>query len=130
MSTENRPPYGARIERNARGSGPPSPEAVEERARELARIDGRSPEHVTRDDMQRALAELHDEALPVSGEDERSETVASSNPADMAVETGHEVTAAAPEDEQQLEEEEVQEGVKEAEHQRLLQGQARKGEKK
>ena len=38
--------------------GTVTPELVEQRAREIARIEGRSPEQVTEDDLQEARAEL------------------------------------------------------------------------
>jgi hypothetical protein len=116
----------ARIEAHGAGEGPPTPEAVERRAREIAEIAGRDPEQVTQDDRVRASQELHDQALHLSTEDAHSDVLASSNPADMAVETGHRVENTRPMDEQQTAEEEVKEGLREAEHERMLEGQRRK----
>lgn len=118
-----------RIEQHGEGTGPLDATAVERRAEELAVIDGRSAEEVNEADRERARLELKDETLLASeDQDHRSDRVASSNPADIGVETGHEVAAQAPVDEQHLREEQVSEGVREAEHERMLRGQKQTGE--
>ena len=117
----------ARIERHGRGMGAPSEEAVEQRAQELAHIEGRGFGAVTGADRQRAWQELHGTGEPLSTEEAHSDLVASSNPADIAVETGHEKRPARPLDEQQAMEKEIEEGVREAEHERMLQGQNKGG---
>jgi hypothetical protein len=116
----------ARIQRHGEGIGPPTPEAVERRAREIARIQGRAPDEVNQEDRARASRELHDQNLPLSSTDVHSDVLASSNPADMAVDTGHRVEQTRPPDEQQITEAEVKEGLREAEHERMLE--ARRGQ--
>jgi hypothetical protein len=117
----------ARIETHGAGVGPPTQEAVERRAREIAQIDGRPPEQVTADDRARASRELHNQTLSLSSDEARSNVVASGNPADMAVETGRRVESAKPRDEQRITEEEVKEGLREAEHERMLEAQRQAG---
>ena len=124
MPSEDKRPEEAkgRIEKHSRGAGPATPEAVEARARELAVIDGRSPDDVREEDRVRARREMDDEAVALSTDEKRSDVLASSNPADMAVEAGHRRGRVKPADEQELAEEEMKEGVREAEHERMLQG--------
>lgn len=117
------PDAGGRIESHSKGVGPLTPELVEERARELARIEGRTENEVTADDRVRARRELADEDLTLTSDEASASRVASSNPADMAVDTGHAVKAIQPNDEQLMAEEEVKEGAREAEHERMLRGQ-------
>ena len=113
----------ARIQSHGQGAGPPTPEAVERRAREIATIEGRAPDAVTEDDRAHASRELHDRAPALSADEKRPAVVASSNSADMAVETGHEVENLPRADEQQITEIEVTEGMREAEHERMFEGQ-------
>jgi hypothetical protein len=113
----------ARIEHRGQGVGPPTTEMLEERAREIARIDGRPPDQVTKEDRLRASQELHGETLDLAAEIERSDLVASGNPANLAVETGYEALTVRPADEQQAAERAVKEGRREAEHERMIQGQ-------
>lgn len=113
----------ARIETHGRGMGAPSTEAVDSRAREIARIEGRTGDDISADDLDRAARELRDEDLILSSDEARSDLVASRNPADMAVDTGHQVPDRRPYDEQERWEAEIKEGVREAEHERMLEGQ-------
>lgn len=115
--------HNGRIESHGKGVGMPTPDAVERRAREIARIRGRSGDEFTADDLSLATRELHDKTLELSVDDERSDLVATSNPADMAADTGHHVANMRPADEQQVPEAEIKEGVREAEHERMLEGQ-------
>jgi len=117
-----------RIGYHGRGAGPLTPEEIEERARELALIAGRGAAHVNDDDRRRAQQELNDELLDLADKEARSTLVASSNPADMAVETGRRVQETETADEQNIMEEEIKEGVREAEHERMLGGQAQEDE--
>ena len=120
-----RQPSDARLERHGRGSGPISPNMVEKRASELAEIEGRSRKGVTKADRDEALSELRDDTLEISTDEARSDIIASTNPADIAVDTGHEVKSLLTEDEQMMAERETEEGVREAEHERMLQASRR-----
>jgi hypothetical protein len=115
-----------RIETHGIGVGPPTPEAVERRACEIAETEGRAPERITEDDRVCASRELHGQTLTLSSYEARSDVVASSHPADMAVETGHRIDNMQAADEQQLAEIEFKEGLREAEHDRMLEAQRRK----
>ncbi len=91
-------------------------QSVEDRAREIARIEGRPDDVVWEEDRQQALEELS--SVP----SERPETpsrdqVAPSFPADL-VEEGDET---AEEDEQLIAEEQARRGVREAEHNTMFQ---------
>jgi len=127
-SNRNPETHQGRIGYHGRGAGPLTPEEIEERARELALIDGRESGRVNDDDRRRAEQELNDERLDLADKEARSNLVASSNPADMAVERGHRVVETGPPDEQDIMEEEIKEGVREAEHERMLGGQAQEDE--
>ena len=113
-------PRKGRIEKHGGGAGPVSPEDVEKRAGEIARIEGRDAHAVNEDDRERARRELHGETLPPASEEPRTDTVATRNPADMAVRTGHEKERKTPADEQEDPDREVREGLREAEHERML----------
>lgn len=121
--THTQDTHAGRIESHGRGIGAPSPQAVEIRAREIARIEGRTGADLTDDDLDRAARELHDQDLTLASDDARSDLIASSNPADMVVDTGHQVPDRRPPDEQERWEAEIKEGVREAEHERMLEGQ-------
>ena len=122
-SKQNERRTGARIETHGNGIGAPSEEAVEQRAQELALLQGRGPEAVTADDRKRAAQELHGEHVALSTDEVQSDRVASNNPTDIAVETGHKAPVSKPADEQQIMEQEIKEGMREAEHERLVEGQ-------
>lgn len=122
-SKQNERRTEARIETHGSGIGAPSEEAVEQRAQELAQLQGRNPEAVTADDRKRAWQELHGESIDLSTDEVHADRVASSNPTDIAVETGHQGQVAKPADEQQIMEQEIKEGMREAEHERLVAGQ-------
>lgn len=113
---------GSRIERGGAEIGAVSREMVERRAREIAVIEGRSAGEVNQDDIRRASRELQDELLDLSTDDDNAGLRASRDPAAMAVDTGHEVKPRRPKDEQRMMEEETKEGVREAEHERMLKG--------
>jgi len=123
MQASNHKNQNTNIQQRGGGIGVPSEQAVEERAQELARIDGRGPASATEEDRKRAWQELHGTGGTLSTDDAHSDLVASRNPADVAVETGHAVPTQTPSDEQQIMEQEIEEGLQEAEHERMLQGQ-------
>ncbi len=110
-----------RIEEHASGTGPPTPEAVEQRAREIAVIDSRSPDAVSDDDRRRALRELRGRLLSELPPEEGDELLATRHPTDLAVDTGHPSGVhVTPPDEPMEAEHMAEEGVREAEHDRML----------
>jgi len=113
----------ARIETHGSGAGVPTPESVERRAAEIARINGRSEEDVWESDRVRAMRELHNEDIELSSEDERSDLRAARDPAEALLDSGRETDVKGAADEQQIAEMAVKEGVREAEHERMLLGQ-------
>lgn len=112
----------ARVQSHGKGVGPPTSEAVEQRAREIARIDGRSGDEINEADRALASREILNDLIALSSDEVRSDVASSRNPADVAVETGHKIEDMRPADEQRNREAEVREGVREAEHERMLEG--------
>lgn len=113
-------PQDSRIEWHGGESGTLTSDMVEERAREIAIIEGRKPEDVNQNDRDRASLELRDDELLLSSEDAHSDVLASRNPAEPSVELGHEIQPHLNDIEQERTEKEVLEGVREAEHERML----------
>lgn len=109
-----------RIEKSGMGVGPVSGEMLEQRAREIAIINRGKEAQVTDEDRAAAGRELSDEGFTLSSQDIRSNMASESASGDMAVETGHEVEGIRPFDEQAMEENEVKEGIREADHDRML----------
>ena len=109
----------APLEQGGHEVGPLSPEMVAQRARELAEIDGRSS--VGEADRQQALLELRGETGQFTSKNAESDYFATSNPADMAVKRGEQIPDIRPPDEQLNAEQETSEGIREAEHERMLQ---------
>ncbi|MCF7838855.1 MAG: hypothetical protein K9N49_09525 [Candidatus Marinimicrobia bacterium] len=101
-------PSSGRIERQGRGVGGPTPDTVRRRAQELAEISGRATDDVTTADCERAARELQGEAVTPA--------------ADESLESGAKVAGGELADGQQITEEAVKEGVREAEHERMLAG--------
>ncbi len=109
----------AKILVHSEGLGVPTAELVRQRAEELAKIAGH-PEY-TDNDWQQARQELHgahsaDDAL---SEEMGSQTMVS-EPDMLAVDVGHHAYRAPLDDERNLVEELWQEGMEEAEHERML----------
>ena len=118
---------------NSTGIGTVTPKMVRRRAAELAVIDGRSEQDASKSECEEARRELTGEpdtdpkeaALESAPESERWDPVPGS--------TGHKVPAAPSEDEDEEgrsdKEQLVEEGIAEAEHDRMVQA-ARAAEKK
>lgn len=122
-SDSNKSAKEGRIETHGKGLGLPTQENIERRARELDQIEGHEGDEISDESRRRALSEFNDAAIRLSSDESRSHVLASSNPANIAVDLGKAVENATPPDEQQIEELEVKEGVREAEHERMLEGQ-------
>jgi hypothetical protein len=111
-----------RISGRFNGLGTVTPEMVEQRAREIALINGRAAEEFNEADLEEARAELTGEAAI---EEQREEepgpgagTLRDLNPGTA----GHKNAPKLPSDEQRVAEQLVQEGVDEAEHHSMLAG--------
>ena len=101
-----------RIEERTAGFGLPSEDEIEERAKEIAIIQGRSKAHVTEADRAQARRELLGET---DTDPEDGETVAGTKAFDEAPgSTGHQTPDYLPEDEATVGERLVQEGVETA----------------
>jgi hypothetical protein len=111
-----------KMECHSQGLGTVTRDMVMQRAREIALINGRAPNHYTRDDFLEAKRELvgSDAAFD---EDNEFESVNALTTWDEDPGTsGHEVEHVEPNDEQLINEELVQEGMDEAEHDRMVEG--------
>jgi hypothetical protein len=111
-----RPPY-AKIVVHANGLGVPSTDLVQQRAVELARIDGRTVHN--EQDWQRAKQELHG-GHPSSWDEAEDQMAVSISERDMtATDSGHHVENLVG-GEDNMPEELVAEGMDEAVHDRML----------
>ena len=118
-------PGTGKISVHGDGLGAPSPELLEQRAREIALIDERNPDEFTDAVWDQARRELHGAAIPAPPEEtaqnaevEEWEVVASS--------TGHRAPREGFEEEENLGEQLVAGGVEEATHDQMVE--ARKEE--
>ena len=108
-----------RISEHSKGLGTVTQEMVRARAREIALINGRSPEHLSPLDFSQAKQELMgqnyvepaEEKLPTS---ERWDPVPGT--------PGHQAPSVPAHDEQTDSEKLVEEGVSEAEHEQMVEG--------
>jgi hypothetical protein len=103
-----------RIEIGGKGFGEASDDTIEQRARELAKLNGHdSPTNHDRDAARRELREpLSTGAAPEDDLDEADRPGDAFPPASH----GHQAERLEPDDEQTVDEELVQEGVEEADH--------------
>ena len=111
-----------RISGRFNGLGTVTPEMVEQRAREIALINGRSAEEFNEADLQEARAELTGDFATAEQREEEpgmaGATLRDLNPGT----TGHKNAPKLPSDEQRVTEQLVHEGVEEAEHHQMLAG--------
>ena len=105
--------------------GTVTPGMVEQRAREIALINGRTAEEFNEADLEEARAELTgDAAIEEQREEEPGQgagTLRDINPGTV----GHKTAPKLPSDDQRVAEQLVQEGVDEAEHHSMLAGSTR-----
>ena len=101
------------------GAGVPSPEVVEQRARELAVIAGRAASDYTPADFAQAKRELLQGGLPADDVEEAADTVSDRD--DVPGESGQQVRNIVPGDESSVAEELVNEGLEEALHDEMVQ---------
>ena len=108
-----------KIEDNSAGLGVPSPEQLEERAKELAILDNRSI--VTDDDRRNARRELLGEAGPGNDAEGADSMVAAVVTWDEAPgSTGTQAPEILPQDEASIGEQLVEEGMEEALHDEMM----------
>jgi hypothetical protein len=108
----------AKIVRHAEGLGLPTPELVQQRAKEIAKIAGRN--HFTEQDWQQAKVELHGGNIPPTenGDDQMLESVSERDM--VAGSVGHHTENVGLEDDMNIVEELVSEGMEEAVHDQML----------
>jgi hypothetical protein len=109
-----------KISEHLTGVGTVTAGMVRERAREIARINGRSPDHFSREDWEEARRELQGIS---PGQEERVDL----EPADTPWEgptggVGHRAETIEASDEQEVAERLVEEGAEEANHDRMSEG--------
>ena len=113
-----------RISDHFRGLGTVTGEMVKRRAKEIAIINGRAPQHFTENDWTQAKHELMGDSVEIEAE----EPVAALTRWDEEPGTsGHRVANSPPLDEQSVAQHLVEEGVEEANHDQMLKG-SRAGE--
>src|SRR5947207_15744042 len=111
-----------RISGRFNGLGTVTPEMVEQRAREIALINGRAAEEFNEADLEEARTELTG-ASPVEEQREEQDAPGAGTLRDMVPGTaGHKNAPKLPSDDQRISEQLVQEGVDEAEHHSMLAG--------
>ncbi|MEO7597654.1 MAG: hypothetical protein ABIV50_01895 [Opitutus sp.] len=116
----NDPPNG-RIFVHGKGSGTFGSTDIEQRARELADIDGRSGADITDEDLARAETDLMGNALPPTTlEDDDAEGAMSRDPSEPLSLSGHETPLREGADEEKAVERLALEGVEEAQHEQML----------
>jgi len=116
----NEPQTGGRILRGTKGIGTVSPEMIEQRAREIARSDGRTEAN----DLDRASAREDLIGATSISEKEATTKEPGRDWGMPLVSSGEKAPTVAPEDEDNIPEKLIQEGVEEADHdQRLRSGQ-------
>lgn len=111
----DRTPRG-RIEEHMDGMGPLTKADIQERAREIAVINGRDGSNPTEEDRLQAAKELLNQHLNLSDDDSTEEPMNAATGTHLAAETGHQVKDRKPDDPQRLQELEIREGLREAEH--------------
>jgi hypothetical protein len=112
-------PGAGKIEIHGNGLGVPSPEQVEQRAREIAMIDGREPDTFTDTDWEQARQELLGATIPAAPEETKESAGLEDDWEVGANDSGHRAPRAGDEDES-LGEQLVAGGVEEATHDQML----------
>lgn len=121
MSSTHKPSQG-RAEIHGRDSGEITDEMIDKRAREIAQINGRSPDEIFSEDRNSAREELMDQRLPATTEDDgKSIGELSRDPSNPPAFYGTTAPTNGGDDEKQSLERIVLEGVEEAQHDQMLQ---------
>ncbi len=108
-----------RISDHSRGLGTVTQEMVRARAREIALINGRSPDHLSPADLAQAKRELTGQSDSESPEEQLP---ASEHWNPVPGTPGHAAPLVSPHDEQTDSEKLIEEGVSEAEHEQMVEG--------
>ena len=116
MNENSQPGFG-KISMHGDGMGVPTPELVEQRAREIAMIDERNPDEFTDTDWDEARREL----LGLASSDESSSGAEGEEWDVVASDTGHRLPRAGLEDDELLGEQLVSGGLDEAAHDQMVQ---------
>jgi hypothetical protein len=111
-------PTPAKIIHHSEGLGTPTADTVRQRARELARINGR--EEFNDDDWREAKRELHGGHQPNDTNGDMDMTAAVSEHDMVACSVGHHVENVGLDDQDNMIEELVAEGMDEAVHEQML----------
>ena len=98
--------------------GVPTPEMVEQRAREIARLDERNPDQFTDADWEQARAELTGTRPRRSQDDSGEDSWSERN--SIPGEGGREIPRVAPKDEALIDERLASRGVEEAAHDQMV----------
>jgi hypothetical protein len=126
MSTFNDPTRGKTIVRG-KGTGEITADEIEQRAREIARINGRGEDDVYSEDREQARAELAGEDLPdTSVEDQESIGTLSRDPSNPPAIRGRSATTNEGPDEEKALEKMVLDGVEEAQHDQMVEASRRR----
>jgi len=113
-------PGAGKIEIHGNGVGVPSPEQVEQRAREIAMIDQRDPDKFTDADWEQARQELHGATIPAPPE-ETSESAKLDEEWEVVPNNeGRRAPRGGDDDDESLGEQLVAGGVEEATHDQML----------
>jgi hypothetical protein len=113
-------PGAGRIEVHGNGFGAPTPEKVEQRAKEIAMIDDRDPEEFTDADWDQAKKELLGAAGPGAPEETRENAALEDEWEVVANDSGHQVPRTGVEGDEPVGEQLVNGGVEEATHDQML----------
>jgi hypothetical protein len=120
MDDSSQRPIG-KITLHGSGFGAPTPEQVEKRAREIALIDERDPNHYTDADWDQARRELLGESVPPPPEETEGAAALQSEWEVTPDDRGHRVNRqGAADDEESVGEQLVTDGVEEAIHDQML----------
>ena len=111
-----------KISEHFNGIGTVTREAVVERAREIALINGRGPNHYTPDDFAQAKRELTGADIVAESQDDADATSELTAWDEPPTESGVPAAKVSPQDEQSYAEELVEEGIEEAEHDQMVEG--------
>lgn len=121
MKTKYRTNAPGRILRHGQPSGEITEEAILQRAKELALIDGRTGETVTETDRERGLAELRGKHLPPAAADEETPVPERlRDPSELPLSQGHRTPEQPRSEDDAAAERLALEGVEEAQHDQML----------
>lgn len=113
-------PGAGRIEVHGNGFGAPTPEQVEQRAKEIAMIDERDPEKFTDADWDAAKRELLGKTAAGAPEETRENAGPQEEWDVTANDSGHRVPRSGDDDDETVGEQLVSGGVEEATHDQML----------